>query len=58
MKKPEPVPTDPWQKLDIKCAFCAKPIDFRKQEVYSNWPSYVCKQCANKPHPGRITKGK
>jgi hypothetical protein len=40
--KPCSVPTDPGQKLDITCAVCGMPIDFRKGEVYVNGPSYVC----------------
>jgi hypothetical protein len=40
---PEPVPTDPDQRLDITCADCGKPIDFRRGEVFVNKHSYVCK---------------
>jgi hypothetical protein len=40
---PEPVPTDPDQRLDITCAHCGKPIDFRRKEVFVNKHSYVCK---------------
>ena len=44
--QPCPVPTDPEQRLDIKCAICGIPIDFRKGEVflYSKGCSYVCKK--------------
>lgn len=41
-KKPEPIPTDRDQRLDITCAHCGVAIDFRKGEVFVNGPSYVC----------------
>jgi hypothetical protein len=40
-----PVPTDPEQKLEIRCGQCRKDIDFRKKEVFDNGVSYVCKAC-------------
>jgi hypothetical protein len=45
-RQPCPVPHDePDQKLDIKCAVCGKPIDFRRREVYKteDGASYVCR---------------
>ena len=41
---PCPLPTDPEQRLDITCARCGKPVDFRREEVFSNGYSYVCKE--------------
>ena len=36
-------PSDSEQKNPIKCAMCGKPIDFDKNQVFTNGPSYVCK---------------
>jgi hypothetical protein len=44
--EPEPMPTDPHQRISIICAHCGVDIDFSKRTVYSNSISYLCKDCA------------
>ena len=49
---PEPMPTDPRQKMRITCAGCGADISFHKRTVYSNRYSYLCYRCAVKGEGG------
>ncbi len=43
--QPEPMPTDPEQKLNITCAYCGKEISFSDGAVFVKESSYCCEYC-------------
>jgi hypothetical protein len=42
--EPCKIPNDPEQKSKITCAECGTKIDFNKDQVFINGPSYVCEK--------------